>query len=140
MTITTRKMFHECEKHGCWRERHLVDLTVFDDCLPMNATYPNVNRMSDADGWVMVGPYLLLMEWKGSRRIPDPQMAALRLLAGKGRHDTAIVVDGEPATMTVRAWKRLHAGIEEPWTDGDLEGLREAVRSWGRWAHKNGRD
>ena len=127
----SRKMRWDCNKQGCWKDRHQADLTLYDDCLPGKI------GMTDIDGMVEVNARFLLVEWKHGRDVPRGQSLMFERLTALGPDFTVFTVDGNPATGETRGWQLWFEGRPLGWRDGDLDGFRDQVRAWAEWAQSD---
>jgi hypothetical protein len=120
-----------CETQGCYHIKCRPKLEEFAGC------FPDRIAMGDIDGVVEIKGRFLFLEWKSRPGpIPKGQRIMLEQLTRASRKITAIVVCGNPQTMTVEnvsVVKRGTIGAAEPC---DLDRLKDRVSRWATYARK----
>jgi hypothetical protein len=120
----------DCDQSGCWNIRCRPKIQFFKGALP------NKIAMTDIDGTVEVNGCFLFLEWKShTGELPTGQRIYFERLTRVSEKMTAVIVAGDPETMSVDAIKVIHGGTITEWMACDLEQLFERVK---RWAEKVG--
>ncbi len=119
-----RELRWNCDDKGCFRSL-CPKLGVFDIC------FGGRIGMSDIDGVVEINGRFLFLEWKSKgghlgtgQRIMFERMTAL------SPKMTAIVVCGEPVSMTVESVQVFTLGKTSPPEAADLDGLKQRIAAW----------
>lgn len=85
----------DCDHDGCWKDKNLVKLGVFDEC------FPGAIGFSDMDGVVEINGHFLLFEWKyGDAALPDGQRIMFEHMTQDKRW-TVVIVNGNAESMEV---------------------------------------
>jgi hypothetical protein len=128
--IFMRKLTWNCDGDGCYYQKACPKLGMFDDCMPGKI------GMSDVDGIVEINGKFLLIEWKYAEgHITVGQRIMFERMTALSPYITVLVVAGDPQTMEVYSYMKIHNGKMHPIERIDLEGFRRKVRAWANLAY-----
>jgi hypothetical protein len=129
--MTESALDRTCEKYGCAKVWLDPKLHAFDDCFGGNI------RMGDLDGAVERNGWILWAEWKRGAVLDDferqfsAQVRQARAFTRNCRRQTFVFILGDPANMTVDAFRVMHQGIWiRSWERTGIDGLKEFFRRW----------
>ncbi|MBF0400704.1 MAG: hypothetical protein HQL90_08040 [Magnetococcales bacterium] len=117
----------DCATRGCFNIRKRPKIEVFAECFPGNI------QMGDVDGIVEINGQVLMLEWKEFEPISTGQRIMYRRMT-ESPHCHVIVVVGDPETMVVEKYTYFQGGSMAEWLPGNLDDLKEFIRSWVRFA------
>ena len=120
-------MTWDCEQRGCFNKKMRPKIEMFAECLPGRIAF------SDVDAIVEIKGNLLVMEWKTGRHLPRGQALLYQRWTGNSP-TVAILVVGDAEHMTVEEIAYIDTGKIGPWVPKDLDGLKNLISDWGRWA------
>ena len=119
-----------CEEHGCFRDRHVVDFSPFNGILPRGINF------GDVDGIVEYMGEFLLMEWKGEQALWDSidgggQDLLHERLAQAGPFTVLQIVGhaGKCEPTMVRAWLPSST-CRTQWKNCNQASLKEQIGNW----------
>lgn len=115
-----------CEDRGCYNIKHRPKIEVFAECLPGKIAFTDVDASTEVNG------RFLFLEWKGEgvRDIPTGQRIYLERLTRLSPAIQAVIVSGDPESMTCRAIKVACHGRISDWQICTLDALKGRIRSW----------
>ncbi|MBF0400747.1 MAG: hypothetical protein HQL80_07060 [Magnetococcales bacterium] len=117
----------DCSVRGCFNLKKRPKIEVFAECFPGNI------QMGDVDGIVEINGQVLMLEWKEFEPISTGQRIMYqRMTESPSSH--VIVVIGNPETMVVEKYTYFRDGSMAEWLPGNLDDLKEFIRSWVRFA------
>lgn len=126
-----------CEKYGCAKVFLDPKLHSFDDC------FGGKIRMGDVDGAVERNGLILWVEWKRGAVLEtfDRQFSAqvrqARAFTLNSPRQTFVFVLGDPLAMRVEAFRVMHNGEwRREWEAADLDGFKDWLRLWFRYADR----
>jgi hypothetical protein len=120
----------DCEKQGCFNKKKRPKIETFADCLPGRIAFGDVDALVEIEG------NFLFLEFKEHDRIPKGQQILFRRLT-RLAPATVLVIEADVETMDVFGMNRVFNGEIFPQVDTDLEGVRQEISSWAKWALQN---
>lgn len=103
-----RPMQWQCQKDGCYNEKHRVKFGAFSDI------WPGKISMSDVDGIVEIKGNFLLLEWKSvEKELPLWQRIMYERMT-VGQRFTVLVVTCDAENMTARSRLLFYGGKQFP--------------------------
>ena len=114
----------DCGHDGCWKDKNLVKLGVFDECFPGQIGF------SDVDSIVEINSHFLLMEWKyGDSELPDGQ----RIMFEKMTQDESwivVIVNGNAESMEVSSIRVISKGRMGQSEESSIGNLKLRCNLW----------
>ena len=127
MTSEAHLMRWKCEHDGCWKEKNLLDFSVFTGLFPRNINF------TDVDGLVELNGKFLLQEWKHQQGLPTGQKLMIERLTRIDEF-TVFVVIGSSETMSPTLIQEWHNGTPTKWNSCDQKQLLDRISAWVTWA------
>jgi len=102
----------------------MPDWTIFNDCFPRSTI-----KMGDADGFVEVGWWFLVAEWKHGKSVSlrNGQRRALKRFGDRPGRDAVLCLRGTPEDLQ---WLVFDGGVPDGWQDVSLEDVKTWVKRW----------
>ena len=118
----------QCDRDGCFNDKHRVRLFDFDECFPGRIGF------TDVDGLVEIGGRALMLEWKS--RLGDLPTGQRIMFERLTNTDALVVcvIHGNAARSEVKHVRWVQHGAMTEWEPMTLDELRARFAAWARWA------
>ena len=114
----------DCDHSGCWKDKNLVKLGVFDECFPGNIGF------SDIDGVVEIDGHFLLIEWKyGDSELPEGQRIMFENMT-KDERWIVVLVNGNAESMEVSSTQVIAKGRMRQPEESSIGNLKLRCNQW----------
>jgi len=125
----------KCDERGCYNVKHRPKIEQFAGC------FPRAIGMTDVDATVEINGRFLFLEWKGQgvETVPTGQRIYFERLTALSSNITAVIVSGDPETMTVRAVQVVRNGKFGPWEITNADDFKGRVHAWASRASRSPR-
>ena len=122
--MSDRTMRWKCEDRGCFMDKHVPDLTIFDDC------FGGKMSMGDMDGWIEVNYHYLLMELKsGDAPLPLGQRIMFERLTRRPEF-TVLVINVDNPSWNVHKVSYFKNGLEHIDDVTTIDELHDKITQW----------
>ena len=119
-----REMRWDCGHSGCWKDKNLLKLGVFDECFPGKIGF------SDVDGVVEIDGNFLLLEWKyGDSILPEGQRIMFEKMTQDERW-TVVIVNGNAESMEVSSVRVIAKGRMRQSEESSIGSLKLGCNVW----------
>jgi hypothetical protein len=116
-----------CVTGGCINIKKHPKIEAFSECFPGNI------QTGDVNGIIEINGQGLMLAWKKREPISNGQRTIYqRITESSACH--VIVAIGDPETMVVEKYTYFRGGSMAEWFPGNLDDLKEFIRSWVRFA------
>lgn len=121
----------DCDKRGCFNKKRRPKIEVFHDLFPGRISF------GDVDAIVEINGHALILEWKSERNDPATGQRIMYERLTANAPITVMLVVGDAETMEIDSLGYFFAGKYSAPVDCDLNGMREKIAGWVKYAGGN---
>lgn len=103
---------------------------------PIIGSLPEKATFAGVDALTMVAGNILLLKWTDRKELDSNQRIALEGMTSRSP-TTVMIIEGDPESMAVDAFRTVHAGTVDDRREADLDDVHFVIKDWSDWALAN---